>query len=337
MPYLCMRHDFRAPAFGPASTRDIYAAALEQYEWADRNGFDLLVLSEHHGVDDGWQPAPLTMAGVVLGRTQQSRVMVSAAILPLHDPVRIAEQIAVLDNSAPGRLWVVVGAGYRVEEFEMAGLEHAARGRILEEYVGVLLQAWQGEPFEWRGRTVTVTPKPATTPHPMLLVGGGVPAAARRAARLRLPMLPMNTDQVVRDAYADEGRRVGYRGLVVETVGPTFVHVAEDPDRAWSEIGPYVLYEAQTYASYQTPGQHSTPGVKAETVDDLRASPQFVVGTPEQVRSRLQQVPPDGSVTFSPLAGGLPPDLAWASLELFAAQVLPALRPSGRAPDPARH
>ena len=80
MPYLCMRHDFRAPAFGPASTRDIYAAALEQYEWADKHGFDLLVLSEHHCIDDGWQPAPLTMAGVVLGRTKRARVMVSAAM-----------------------------------------------------------------------------------------------------------------------------------------------------------------------------------------------------------------------------------------------------------------
>ena len=118
----------------------------------------------------------------------------------------------------------------------------------------------------------------------------------------------------------------------METVGPTFVHVADDPERAWAEIGPYVLYEAQTYASYQTPGQHSTPGVKAETVDDLRASPQFVVGTPEQVRARLEQVPPDGSVTFSPLAGGLPPDLAWASLELFASQVMPAPAVAARAP-----
>ncbi len=331
MPYLCMRHDFRAPAFGPASTRDIYAAALEQYEWADRKGFDLLVLSEHHGVDDGWQPAPLAMAGVVLGRTQRARVMVSAAILPLHDPIRIAEQIAVLDNSAPGRLWVVVGAGYRKEEFEMAGLEHAARGRLLEEYVGVMLEAWHGEPFEWRGRIVTVTPRPASTPHPMLLVGGGVPAAARRAARLHLPMLPMNTDQVVRDAYKEEGERVGYRGFLVETVGPTFVHVAEDPERAWAEIGPYVLYEAQTYASYQTPGQHSTPGVKAESVDDLKRSPQFVVGTPAEVLARLEQVPADGSITFSPLAGGLPPDAAWRSLELFASDVLPHLDTPSRA------
>jgi alkanesulfonate monooxygenase SsuD/methylene tetrahydromethanopterin reductase-like flavin-dependent oxidoreductase (luciferase family) len=331
MPYLCMRHDFRAPAFGPASSRDIYAAALEQYVWADKLGFDLLVLSEHHGIDDGWMPAPLNMAGVVLGSTERARVMVSAAILPLHDPVRIAEQIAVLDNASPGRLWIVVGAGYRVEEFEMAGLEHAARGRILEEYVGVLLEAWSGEPFDWRGRTVTVTPKPATQPHPMLLVGGGVPAAARRAARLNLPMLPMNTDQVVRDAYAEESARVGYKGFLVETTGPTFVHVAEDPEKAWAEIGPYVLYETQTYASYQTPGQHSTPGVKAETVDDLRRSPQLVVGTPAEVRARLEQVPAHGSITFSPLAGGLPPDVARPSLELFAAEVLPHLKSPSRA------
>jgi alkanesulfonate monooxygenase SsuD/methylene tetrahydromethanopterin reductase-like flavin-dependent oxidoreductase (luciferase family) len=241
MPYLCMRHDFRAPAFGPASAREIYAAALEQFVWADLNGFDLLVLSEHHGIDDGWLPSPLTMAGVVLGQTARARVMVSAAVLPLHDPVRVAEQIAVLDNASPGRLWVVVGAGYRVEEFEMAGADHAARGKTLEEYVGVMLRAWSGEPFEWQGRQVTVTPKPATLPHPMVLVGGGVPAAARRAARLHLPMLPMNTDQGVRDAYAEESQRVGYRGFLVETTGPTFVHVAEDPDQAWAEIAPYVL------------------------------------------------------------------------------------------------
>src|SRR4051812_13182776 len=135
MPFICMRQDFRAPAFGPASTQDIYAAALDQYEWADKLGFDLLVLSEHHGIDDGWQPSPLTMAGIVLGRTNRARVMVSAAFLPLHDPIRIAEQIAVLDNAAPGRLWVVVGAGFRVEEFAMADVDHAARGKTPETYV----------------------------------------------------------------------------------------------------------------------------------------------------------------------------------------------------------
>ncbi len=330
MAVLVMRHDFRAPKTGSVSSAEIYAAALEQFAWADEHGFDSLVLSEHHGVDDGWLPAPLTMAGAVLARAQHARVMISASILPLHDPIRIAEQITVLDNAFPGRLWVVFGAGYRTEEFEMAGLEHAARGRILEEHVEAVVQALQGETFEWRGRNVLVTPKPVTDPRHMLFIGGGVPAAARRAARLRLAMFPMNADQVVRDAYFDEAKKIGFDGgFVLEPVGPTFVHVSDDPEKAWADIGPYVLHEAQTYASFQTPGQHSTPGVHAERVADLQASPQYVVGTPDDVVARLQQVPAAGGIVFNPLAGGLPPSLAWPSLELFAAKVLPKLRQQG--------
>jgi alkanesulfonate monooxygenase SsuD/methylene tetrahydromethanopterin reductase-like flavin-dependent oxidoreductase (luciferase family) len=326
MAFLTMRHDFRAPAFGPASAPEIYAAALEQFAWADRHNFDMLVLSEHHGLDDGWMPAPLTIAAAVLARSERARVALSASILPLHDPIRIAEQIAVLDNAFPARLWVVFGAGYRPDEFAAAGVEHGARGRILEEYVGAVLDALTGEPFEFQGRTVRVTPPPVSDPRRMLFVGGGVPAAARRAARLRLPMFPMNTDQVVKDAYFDEARKIGFEGgFVLEPVGPTFIHVADDPDKAWAEIGPYVLYEAQTYASFQTPGQHSTPSVHADDIDDLKASPQYVVGPPEQVLARLREVPAMGGITFNPLAGGLPPALAWESLELFATEVLPNL------------
>jgi alkanesulfonate monooxygenase SsuD/methylene tetrahydromethanopterin reductase-like flavin-dependent oxidoreductase (luciferase family) len=328
MAFFSMRHDFRAPAFTPESSQAIYATALEQFAWADAHGFDSLVVSEHHGVDDGWMPAPLTIGAAVLARTTRARLMVSAAILPLHDPIRVAEQIAVLDNAFPGRMWIVFGAGYRVEEFEMAGLEHAARGRILEEHVGAVLEALTGEPFEYRGRDVVVTPKPVTDPRRMLYVGGGVPAAARRAARLRLAMFPMNADVAVREAYFEEAKRIGFdRGFVLQPVGPTFVHVADDPEKAWAEIGKYVLYEAQTYASFQTPGQHSTPGVHAASVDDLKSSPQYVVGTPEQVYERLKDIPREGGIVFNPLAGGLPSELAWSSLELFAAQVLPRLRP----------
>jgi alkanesulfonate monooxygenase SsuD/methylene tetrahydromethanopterin reductase-like flavin-dependent oxidoreductase (luciferase family) len=233
----------------------------------------------------------------------------------------------VIDNAFPGRLWTVFGAGYKREEFEMAGVEHAARGALLEEYVAAILRAWSGEPFEWRGRTVRVTPTPATQPHPTVLVGGGVPAAARRAARLRLPMLPMNTDPRLAQAYADEAASIGFEhGFVMVPEGPTFVHVSHDPERAWAEIGPYLLHEARTYASYQTPGQVSTPMVRAESVDDLKRAPQNLVGTPDEVYARALEVPPTGALTFNPLAGGLPPDLAWPSLELFASEVLPRLR-----------
>ena len=329
MPLLTMRHDFRAPAFGAASTRDIYAAALEQMKWADARGFDFLVLSEHHGVDDGWMPAPLTMAASILAATERAPVLLSASILPLHDPIRIAEQIAVIDNAFPGRLWTVFGAGYRVEEFEMAGVEHAQRGKILEAQLAAMLQAWTGEPFEWQGRAVRVTPVPATLPHPTVLVGGGVPAAARRAARLRLPMMPMNADPAVTAAYREEAARVGFDGgFVLVPEGPTFVHVTADPARAWDELAPYLLYETRTYASFQTAGQHSLPRVDAETVDDLRRAAQLWVGTPDDILARARDLGPTAALNFHPLAGGLPPELAWASLELFASEVLPALRAS---------
>ncbi len=177
----------------------------------------------------------------------------------------------------------------------MAGVEHAARGRILEEHVAAMLQAWTGEPFEYEGRTVQVTPKPVTEPHPMVFVGGGVPAAARRAARLRLPLMPMNADAAVRDAYYDEAKKIGFdRGFVVVPEGPTFVHVADDPDKAWAEIGPYVLYEAQTYASFQTPGQHSLPGVDAETSTTSSGRRSTSSARPTRCSRACKQVPRHG-------------------------------------------
>lgn len=330
--FLTMRQDFRAPAFGPATSRDIYAAALEQFRWADAHGFDYLVLSEHHGLDDGWMPAPLTIAAAVLGMTGRAPVLLSASIVPLHDPVRLAEQIAVIDNAFPGRLWTVLGAGYRVEEFAMAGRDHTARGATLEEYARVMLQAWTGAPFEHEGRTVRVTPRPVTRPHPMVMIGGGVPAAARRAVRLHLPMMPMHDDPAVVAAYKEEAQRIGFEGgFVMRPSGPTFVYVTDDPDRSWPQLAPYLLYEAQTYSSFQTVGQHSLPRVDATDVDGLRRAPQLWVGTPDDIVARALAVPHGGALNFHPLAGGLPPDLSWPSLELFAARVLPALRSDGGA------
>ncbi len=326
--HLTMRHDFRAPADGSTSLADIYTAAMDQFRWADEHGFDFAVVSEHHGFPDGWLPAPLTAAAAIAGATRRIPILLSAALVPLHDPIRLAEQLVVLDHLSRGRVWTVAGAGYRPEEFAMADVDRTRRGKILEEYVEVLLRAFTGEPFEYRGREVVVTPKPFTDPHPPILVGGGVEAAARRAARLRLPMMPMHADPRLAEWYADEAAKVGFEGgYVMRPSGPTFVHVTRDPDATWEQIGPYVLYEAQTYEAIQTGGQHSAPMVHAEDIEDLKRSPQVLVGPPEEVIDRARNLQPGGAITFNPLAGGLPPALAWESLELFASEVLPALRP----------
>ena len=96
----------------------------------------------------------------------------------------------------------------------MAGVDHAAAGKILEEYVGVdAARRGRGEPFEWQGRTVTRHARsPRRSRTRRCSSAGECPPRRGRAARLRLPMLPMNTDQVVRDAYAEESERVGFIG-----------------------------------------------------------------------------------------------------------------------------
>ncbi|MBK5289699.1 MAG: LLM class flavin-dependent oxidoreductase, partial [Acidimicrobiia bacterium] len=206
MPFLTMRHDFRAPIDGSSTLAEIYSAAMDQFRWADEHGFDFGVVSEHHAFEDGWLPTPITVAAAVVGATKRLPVLLSAVILPLHDPIRIAEQLVVLDHLSRGRVWTVAGAGYRPEEFEMAGVNIKRRGAILESHLEVMLQAFTGEPFEYEGRTVQVTPRGFTDPHPPLFAGGGVEVAARRAARLRLPMMPMNSDPRLVEWYDDEAK-----------------------------------------------------------------------------------------------------------------------------------
>jgi alkanesulfonate monooxygenase SsuD/methylene tetrahydromethanopterin reductase-like flavin-dependent oxidoreductase (luciferase family) len=321
-PMMMIRFDLRVPDVSPIGHAEQYAACLEMCEWAERLGFAAVTLSEHHGTEDGYLPAPLTFAAAILARTNQIAVSVAAVILPLHDPVRIAEQCAVLDNVAPGRLSLIVANGYRAEEFEMAGVDRSERGRLLEEYVGVLRDAWTGEPFEWRGRRIRVTPKPATPGGPMLMIGGSTPAAARRAARLRCGCFPGSNNPEILVAYEDEARKVGFtEGFCNLPSGPGFVMVSKDPDATWEQIGKYALFDAQTYSSWQEGTHQNVTDVHgATTWADVRASGVYRVVTPDECVALAEE---QGSAILHPLMGGIPPDLAWESLELFESEVLP--------------
>ena len=316
-----IRFDLRAPAFGTATHAELYAACLDQCAWAEEQGLDLVVLSEHHGVDDGYLPAPLTLAAAIAGRTRRININIAALLVPLHDPVRLAEELAVLDLASGSRVGFVAGLGYREEEFSMAGVDRKARGRLLEEYVQVLRQAWSGEPFEWRGRTIRVTPRPRS--EPLMLVGGSTAAAARRAARLRLGFFPAIGDAQLADIYQAECARLGFTGFVSLPGGPGFVHVSEDPEREWARVGPYALYDAQTYAAWQTPGQRSAMHVEARTVDDVRRSTAYRIVTPEECVALARET---GRIVLHPLMGGMPPALGWQGLRLFAEKVLPRIR-----------
>lgn len=165
MARFVIRFDFRAPDFG-APTAELYPAAVEMAAWADRLDVEAIVLSEHHAADDGYLSAPLALAGALLGATTRAPVSIQALLVPLHDPVRLAEDIGALDLVSRGRLSVVAGLGYRPEEYELFGVPWKGRGALMEEKLRVMVQAWTGEPFEYRGTTVRVTPRPFSRPHP---------------------------------------------------------------------------------------------------------------------------------------------------------------------------
>jgi alkanesulfonate monooxygenase SsuD/methylene tetrahydromethanopterin reductase-like flavin-dependent oxidoreductase (luciferase family) len=326
VPFVTLRYDLRAPEFATATMAERYRACLEQCSFADANGINMAVVSEHHGVDDGYLPSPLVLAAAIAARTNAMTVSISALLVPLHDPLRLAEDIAVLDLLSGGRVMVIAGLGYRPEEFEMFGVDKSRRGRRLDESLSVMLQAWTGEPFTYLGRTVRVTPRPLTQPHPMVLVGGSTEVAARRAARHKLPFMPAVGDPALADIYRAACAEAGFeQPLVILPSGPGFVHVTEDPERAWARIEKYAVHEASSYAGWQTPGQRSSVHTDATNRAELEASGVYWVVTPDECVARAKELGPFGSVVLHPLMGGMEPADGWESLELFVNKVLPRL------------
>ena len=158
--------------------------------YADANQFSSINLEEHHCADNGWLPSPLTMAAAIAARTENASIGVMALLVSLYDPIRLAEDIAVIDILSKGRFNFIAGMGYREIEYHAMNKPFATRGKWMDHVLETLLLAWADQPFEYQGKMVNVTPKPFSQPHPMFLVGGMSKPAARRAARLGLPFAP---------------------------------------------------------------------------------------------------------------------------------------------------
>ncbi|GAA2196865.1 LLM class flavin-dependent oxidoreductase [Streptomyces bangladeshensis] len=321
MPVTVVRFNLVAPGASPAALSARYRAALEMAAYADGHGITTVQTEEHHGAENNWLPSPFAFAGAVFGATRRIAVTVSAVIGPLHDPLRLAEDIAVLDLLSGGRLVTVAGIGYRPEEYDLFGVDWRRRGRIQDELLETLLKAWSGEEFVHRGRRVRLTPRPYTDPHPLLLVGGSSRAAARRAARLGLPFFPSAHLPELEAYYKEKLTEYGTEGWTMMPAAETpLLHLAEDPDRAWAEYGGHFLHEARTYASWQSDGIRSAVRSAATSVAELRAEGVYRVLTPEQCVAQGLV-----SLVLHPLVGGMPVEEGWRSLRLFAERVVPAL------------
>lgn len=311
---------------GAPGDAERYRAALEMASYADAHGVTAVGCEEHHLAATGWLPAPLLMAAAVAGCTTTIRISINALLVPLYDPVRLAEDIAVLDHLSAGRVSYVAGIGYRETEYHAVGKDFRRRGRLMDECLEVLFKSWRDEPFEHHGRLIDVTPKPRTKPHPMLFIGGMTAAAARRAARFGLPFSPPMPMPEIEAVYRNELSRSGKQGFVFSPEnGNTVTHLTTDPEAAWERCGDHFLHEAAEYSSWAVPQVPRPNESPAATVDDLRMSAKVEVLAPEELIAQCRAG--RTGVTLHPLIGGLPLDQGWESLRLLVEQVLPAVNP----------
>jgi alkanesulfonate monooxygenase SsuD/methylene tetrahydromethanopterin reductase-like flavin-dependent oxidoreductase (luciferase family) len=319
-----MRFDFRNPDFAGTALADRYAAALDMAEWADRLGCLTIAVSEHHASPDGYLPSPLTVLGAMVARTTNVRFTIAALIAPFHDPLRLAEDLIVLDHLSRGRVDPIVAGGYVRDEFDMFGVPMSERARRVTETVQTLKAAFTGEPFEYRGRTVQVTPKPFRPGGPSITLGGSSEPAARRAARIADGFLPSVPE--VWDHYRDEVQRLGRADPGPCPIGDNrIVALAEDADRGWEAMAPFFLHEMNAYGAWNAAAEPEARGPyrTVTDIDELRDTGAYAVLTPDEYVAELKAAPFPFAF-LHPLCGGMPPELAWSSLRLLEHEVMPA-------------
>ena len=319
-----IRYDFRCPPICPVGPADLYEAALEQCAWADALGFGRVTLSEHHGSADGYLPSIVALASAIAARTSHMQIRLAAVIAPLHDPLRLAEDLSVVDHLSRGRLEVVLANGYVPSEFDMFEVALSDRVKLVTETMATLKQAWTGEPFEFRGRQVQVTPAPYRQPRPPLILGGASEGAARRAAHIADEFMP--TMPQFWDFYRDELGKLGQPdpGKLPPLTG-MYLHITNDVEEVWEQVAPFALHEMNAYGEWAAEAGSETGYEPMEDAATLLSFGQHQIITPAEAIETIKGLPDDGVVMFHPLMGGLDPKLAWENLRTFETEVLPYL------------
>jgi alkanesulfonate monooxygenase SsuD/methylene tetrahydromethanopterin reductase-like flavin-dependent oxidoreductase (luciferase family) len=330
---------------------------LEQMEWTEDLGFDRIWLTEHHFIDYGLAVDPATLAGIAASRTRTVRIGLAAAILPFHHPLRLAEQLALVDVVSRGRLDVGIGRGNRPAEFRGYNVPQQENRERAEEALAIVLRAWTEDRFSHQGRFFTITdarvmPKPAQRPHPPLFQVCGsketIEATAARGWPMLNSVLRGNAEQQMvtnRDLYVGALRKNGRTEAEVAALLQQWgvsrqIYVAPTDAQAQAEAKDAEMWYQESFRRFVVPEriEDAHPSLQphfralAERLatvnwDDLvRETVAF--GSPETVARKLEAMRAlgVGHVLCWMNFGGLPQDRIRRSMELFAREVMPHLR-----------
>jgi alkanesulfonate monooxygenase SsuD/methylene tetrahydromethanopterin reductase-like flavin-dependent oxidoreductase (luciferase family) len=325
MPNFSFGFDMRAPDIGPPAQR-LYSEAIAMCAYAETRGISYVTVMEHHGAKDGYLPTPFLLGAAIAARTEKMKIQHAAVLLPLHDPVKLAEQIAVVDIISNGRAEIVFGAGYVASEFAMFRRSVHERAKAMDAGIPVIQRALSGERFKDADREVFVRPLPLQKPYPPLFLGGGVPATAKRAARFGLGLYPMHPSviPIYKDECAKQSRKPG--PIVFSMVQ---MHISDDPERTWSQVGPHVLHVARSYAEWTEGASSSSPYAGLTTLDAVRKSGIYQILTPDEAVRLCTEADKIGAdLALAPLMGGMDPQIGWESIHMLINKVLPRVKKS---------
>jgi alkanesulfonate monooxygenase SsuD/methylene tetrahydromethanopterin reductase-like flavin-dependent oxidoreductase (luciferase family) len=332
------------------SEQAVYESAMEQMLAAEPLGYTSVWIAEHHFNDYGLCPSPPVLASFLAARTRALRLGMGVSLLPLHHPVDLAEELAVLDVVSGGRLDVGIGRGGTLQDYQTFRSERADARKRVEEGIALIQRCWSGESFDFQGEfhsaeRLHVRPRPVQRPHPPIYIAANSEDSVRSAARLGFPTLSsfftpiaelQRRHTLYRELALDGGRAATeIARLEHEAWGMRVVHIAPDHDEALRATeAPFMGYQQKMSklrsesAGGTVPNSFDRSLLRLRAFRDYLADGWALIGTPSEVRDGLQQyVDATGyeRVLLLMALPGLPTDLALRSMRLFAEEVAPAL------------
>jgi len=331
-------YSLQSPPHKPRPHRELYSEMLNEIETAEQMGFESAWLTEHHFLDDGYCPSPLPTAAAIAARTKKIRIGTGILLMPLYDPVKVAEDSAVVDLISGGRFILGLGLGYRKEEFDNFGRSLKERKGRIEESLEILHKAWSDETFSYNGKyykltNVNITPKPVQKPIP-LTIGAFSEPAIRRAARIgaslfipAIGVLPIV--KALFDMHSTFISEYGRNPVEIEKPLVREIYISnKKADDVWEDIKESVTYTAKGYASWGSMVDEQGNLItdpKNPVIYDV-ARKQTIFGTPEECVEQIkeyQEKTPTTEMICRFKFPGIPHEEAMRSMKLFVEKVRP--------------
>jgi probable F420-dependent oxidoreductase len=328
-------YDFRNPPPWAVPFPRLYAETLEQIRAVDDLGFDSIWVTEHHQIDDGYLPSVLPAAAAIAAVTRRVKIGTCVLLLPLHHPLRVAEDGAIVDVISNGRFIFGAGLGYKLDEFAAYGIDRRQRPSRMDESLEIISRAWSEERFDFQGRRfnlrdVRLTPKPVQQPRPPIWLAARAEPALRRAVRYGDGVIAVGGPELIRQ-YRDLVAAAGNDPHQATVAVLRSIVLSDDPHRTAEEIAPYVAWRGRNYAEWYGEAADLPADViwreRARRTEDEAggATPATTVEATTAEVAALQAIGVDCVIYFATLPG-YPPQAMLPTWETFAREIIPRFR-----------